>query len=121
MPSKNGWFQVERAIVGDGFDGFVLVGDAPEGAEVVVIALLLEGEGYFTPGVTWAAPEDCYPDDGSAEVLSAVDDRGEDWIERLTDDEVERAREALLASIQSSYDEDRAEDRAYDREEQYDY
>lgn len=67
--------------------------------DIVGVRLVVSGTAYYEAGRTWAAPEDCWPSDCGVEVESVIDEEGKDWSGRLTDDEWERAEEALIASI----------------------
>lgn len=55
--------------------------------EYKVISLEIEGRSYFRSGRTSGPPEDCYPDEGDTEVEAVIGPDGNDWSDKLTDDE----------------------------------
>lgn len=79
--------------------------NVPEGTDddfehdLVYIILEVKGSGYYSPGKYHAAPEDCYPDDLSAEIDSVVDDQGNDWYDKLTKNEISSIMEKLQTMI----------------------
>jgi hypothetical protein len=57
------------------------------GIDPEVIELHVEGSAYYREGNTWALPEDCYPDESDAEIVSATDGKDTDWLPLLTSEE----------------------------------
>lgn len=50
----------------------------------VIIELHIRGEYSYCPGVTWALPEYCYPDESETNILDCVDSEGNNWESKLT-------------------------------------
>lgn len=80
--------------------------DETDSYEHIEVTLNVEGSSYFTPGRYSGPPENCYPDEGETEITSVVDDKGNDWMNLLTDSEKERIKELIIEAVQESDDDD---------------
>jgi len=80
----------------------------------------VEVRGYFAAGRYSGPPENCYPDEGEIEILSATDESGFDWLPHLTTKETEAlekmAWDELPKSIDDDYDPPDYDDCGYDRD-----
>lgn len=73
--------------------------------EVQAIELSIEGESYFSPGVNWRKPEDCYPDESETRINKISSPDSKVWVESdFTKEEYQGILEAIQASVQSDSD-----------------
>ena len=56
--------------------------------EYTTINLDIEGKFFFCSGKLSGPPEDCYPSESDTEIISVIDDDGNDWYNLLTENEV---------------------------------
>lgn len=96
-------FVIERYI--DKRNNISLTG---EDKNYKAIPLTVVGEAYFKSGKTYGIPEDCYPDEGEVDIISAFDQSGKDWKTELTDAESESIIEMIIESADDhdNYDDD---------------
>ena len=64
-----------------------------------LIPLTIEGSAYFAPGKFYGPPENCYPNESEAELLSVRDASGKDWINDLTDSECDIIIDNLVEEV----------------------
>lgn len=65
-----------------------------------LINLTVRGSAYFTPGKYYGPPENCYPDEGDADLESALDSNKKDWQDLLTKEEREILIDEIVARVQ---------------------
>lgn len=97
-------FDVERVYnkqLGELLPTTTLISDLDENLEYISVSLTVTGSAWHEPGFYSGAPEDCYPDEGDAEIISVVDSDGFDWINLLTDDEIDRINDLIFEKCQS--------------------
>ena len=86
--------------------------------------LYVEGNGRYTPACLHRLPEDCYPEELDSEITSIQDIDGNDWMEKVSDSELNeigaKLDQIIYDSSSSDYDDNRYEDMAYDRAHRYD-
>jgi hypothetical protein len=72
-----------------------------EDVEFKTIKLKVEGRSYYHPGQYYGPPEYCYPSESDTEILSVENENGEDWLDKLTEPEVQSLLEEIEDRAQS--------------------
>ncbi len=64
------------------------------------IELQVKGNAYYDCGKTYGEPSDCYPAEGEININSVIGPDKNDWLDFLTDDEVNRIKDLIDEAAQ---------------------
>lgn len=84
---------------------------------VIVIPLQINGWVSFTEGYTSGLPENCYPDESESDIESVTDENGEDWINKITPNEMDQ----LWKKLDDMFDRHNYNSSDYDDRDYSDY
>jgi hypothetical protein len=67
--------------------------------EIIDVELTVKGKGYYNPGFTGGAPENCYPSDSDLEIISIVDKDNLSWEDKISSTELDQIKDALINEL----------------------
>lgn len=81
--------------------------------EYVTIPLQIKGRSYFRSGNFSGLPENCFPDESDAEIISVLDSNENDWSDKLSASE----EDSIISMIAENHSSDEYDDHDDDYDE----